>query len=580
VPAGEPFPASLRGLPRGSDLFISFSSKSMAPFALNWVANLRKAGVEYYLVGALDEQILSICNEQGIPTLPLDGTKVGSNAANFRFDYSAYKRMAALKVAFYMRILRMGFNIWACDADTGWMGDPSTFVKAYPMQYADMLTTTDCIDIEGDVHGGCWHVDHNTGLVYMRSSAIVLEFAAAWKQKIETSRDIMVRDQAALNLLMREGFRSKQWSPPPDPKGSVPVRPLYLAWNDKLKIARLPLRYFANGHTFFVQRIYAKSEHPPPFAVHMTYQYGDSSKFPYGKRQRMREGRVWQVDPPSYYGEGRYLAVAPEAAALPIDYLSRECTTADAADRFNKEDAHLRVVLRDALALAIALNRTLVLPRMLCYCDNIWKEMKHCRVGGAFGMTLPFDCPADHIMNLASWFDTDVPIGFREPGFLTDPRLSPAIVSSWVRLEVPPMTADEAVAKLATHAGTAVLELSAVSDRFCGFEDRNLAPLFDRIAPRLVPYRRHFCYEDGFKVGPGGIPFYSPCCHGAPGRHFPCKYLVGPPAFHADARKQPAFCADRKEVAVRVSTSRRPADYPDVSPLPRSRLYQRWTDAF
>ena len=85
---------------------------------------------------------------------------------------------------------------------------------------ADMLTTTDCIDIEGDVHGGCWHVDHNTGalsaalriqhrcgpqsapppragLVYMRSSAIVLEFAAAWKQKIETSRDIMVRDQAS-----------------------------------------------------------------------------------------------------------------------------------------------------------------------------------------------------------------------------------------------------------------------------------------------------------------------------------------------------------------------------------------------
>ena len=314
---------------------------------------------------------------------------------------------------------------------------------------------------------------------------------------------------------MREGFRSKQWSPPPDPKGSVPVRPLYLAWNDKLKIARLPLRYFANGHTFFVQRIYAKSEHPPPFAVHMTYQYGDSSKFPYGKRQRMREGRVWQVDPPSYYGEGRYLAVAPEAAALPIDYLSRECTTADAADRFNKEDAHLRVVLRDALALAIALNRTLVLPRMLCYCDNIWKEMKHCRVGGAFGMTLPFDCPADHIMNLASWcaprrpppnparaplnpslpfarFDTDVPIGFREPGFLTDPRLSPAIVSSWVRLEVPPMTADEAVAKLATHAGTAVLELSAVSDRFCGFEDRRASPTPSVAASGSLPRQHPF----------------------------------------------------------------------------------------
>ena len=70
----------------------------------------------------------------------------------------------------------------------------------------------------------------------------------------------------------------------------------------------------------------------------------------------------------------------------------------------------MRRVLRDALALAIALNRTLVMPRMLCYCDNIWKEMKHCRVGGAFGMTLPFDCPADHILNLPAWFDGSLPI--------------------------------------------------------------------------------------------------------------------------------------------------------------------------
>ena len=96
---------------------------------------------------------------------------------------------------------------------------------------------------------------------------------------------------------------------------------MWLAWNDKIKIARLPLRYFANGHTFFVQRMYAKATHPPPFVVHMTYQYGDSSAFPYGKRQRMREARVWQVDPPSYFRDGMYLAVAPEAATLPIDYL-------------------------------------------------------------------------------------------------------------------------------------------------------------------------------------------------------------------------------------------------------------------
>ena len=32
--------------------------------------------------------------------------------------------------------------------------------------------------------------------------------------------------------------------------------------------------------------------------------------------------RVWQVDPPSYFGEGKYLAVAPEVGSLLIDSMS------------------------------------------------------------------------------------------------------------------------------------------------------------------------------------------------------------------------------------------------------------------
>jgi hypothetical protein len=584
VPEGEDLPDSLRMARKGTDLFVSFSTHNMASFALNWVANLRRAGIKQFLIGALDDKIKAILIEQGIPTMTIQGESIAKrSSANLRFDYSAYKRMASLKVAFYTRILKMGFNLWACDADTGWMGDPTQFVNEYPMQHVDMLTTTDCIDVEGDQKGGCWHVDHNTGLVYMRSRPIVIEFTLAWKAKVETTRDIMVRDQAALNLLMREGFRSKTWTPPKDPEGGAAVRPVYMAWNDKLKIARLPLRYFANGHTFFVQRMYAKALHPPPFVVHMTYQYGDASAFPYGKRQRMREGRVWQVDPPSYFRDGQYLAIAPEAASLPIDDLPGNVTTADAAARFNLEEAQLRRVLRDALALAMALNRTLVLPRMLCYCDNIWKEMKHCRVGGAFGMTLPFDCPADHIINLPRWFQGDLPIDFREPGFLTDPRLSPAIRSSWVRVKTPPMTGDEAKRLLQPFAGARVIELAVARDRFCGFEDSAKASLFGTLVQQLVPYSRHFCYEDGFKVGcpvsQGCIPFYSPCCGGAPGRHFPCKHLVGPPAFYSSASQGAPFCADRTSQGS-VVTMEVPADYPDLSPNPRSRQFHHIQDEF
>ena len=74
-----------------------------------------------------------------------------------------------VQVQFYTNILTLGFNVWACDADTAWMAHPAPFVNEYPMQYVDILTTTDCIDVEGDTRGGCWHVDHNTGLVYMRA---------------------------------------------------------------------------------------------------------------------------------------------------------------------------------------------------------------------------------------------------------------------------------------------------------------------------------------------------------------------------------------------------------------------------
>eukprot|EP00965_Chrysotila_dentata_P190398 6173868-Pleurochrysis_carterae.AAC.3 len=38
------------------------------------------------------------CGGTGIPTLPLDGSSIKDrHAANLRFDYGAYKRMAALK---------------------------------------------------------------------------------------------------------------------------------------------------------------------------------------------------------------------------------------------------------------------------------------------------------------------------------------------------------------------------------------------------------------------------------------------------------------------------------------------------
>ena len=49
-----------------------------------------------------------------------------------------------------------------------------------------------------------------------------------------------------------------------------------------------------------------------------------------------------------------------------------------AIEKHLAEGRHRTRVLKALLGIAHALNRDLILPRMLCYCDFMWKEMKAC----------------------------------------------------------------------------------------------------------------------------------------------------------------------------------------------------------
>ena len=63
-------------------------------------------------------------------------------------------------------------------------------------------------------------------------------------------------------------------------------------------IGTFPIAEVSNGHTFFVQRLH-DIVGVPPVAVHTTYQYGDSTTYAYGKRERLRDAGLWLVDPAS-----------------------------------------------------------------------------------------------------------------------------------------------------------------------------------------------------------------------------------------------------------------------------------------
>ena len=70
--------------------------------------------------------------------------------------------------------------------------------------------------------------------------------------------------------------------------------------------------------------------------------------------------------------------------------------------------------LRDALALARATRRTLVLPRWTCYCDRLWSgsdDIFHfgCMYPGSHdGKFVPFTCPMDHVLSPTAWAGSTV----------------------------------------------------------------------------------------------------------------------------------------------------------------------------
>ena len=143
---------------------------------------------------------------------------------------------------------------------------------------------------------------------------------------------------------------------------------------------------FASGHTFFVQRLYERVKQQP-YVVHATFQFSGT----HGKRHRMREAMLWDVDPPEYYDPpGGFLTFRADvpAALLNASALSVE-------GHFALVNHQIRQV-RDALALAQVLRRTLIVPPLYCGWDRWWAPH-----GGRIPNSLtelPYLCPMVRIL--------------------------------------------------------------------------------------------------------------------------------------------------------------------------------------
>ena len=279
----------------GQDLLVTFGSMALAPFLSSLLSTLVRLNVTSLVVGALDAELHDACMAAHVPVLRIDGGAAASSGY-FRKDYGAFKKMGARKARFLATLLAAvgaggAGGLWVCDADVSFLRPPSTELAMRPsLAAADVLLSTDCIDLAADRRGECTEANLNTGVLYLRSTEAALAFTSEWARRMETvGPEPWLDDQAVLNNMVREGYKRES-------AGAVAVAPsrTYIGANGKVRIGLLPLDDVANGHTFFVQHPCAMcqqaDQHPSatcacsrlapplPFVVHTTFQFGDTAQ--------------------------------------------------------------------------------------------------------------------------------------------------------------------------------------------------------------------------------------------------------------------------------------------------------------
>ena len=347
---------------------------------LNWIAHLdalQLAGSA--LVGATDDATVAglIAARTRARCFPLTSA-IG--AAEAKWGSPGFSQMGRTKSKLLRTLLTMHATVLFADADVAFLRDPLPYIQTQIALGADVLFHTDGFGSSpfAKLHGDSaleqpsfgWGPELNTGLFLATPKALKLSEEWCEVLKSDAAFANWKNDQQTLNELMRQGVRI---SPPSDAKSTN----LIDAFNGRLKLGLLPSHLFPSGHVYFIQRQLRSIQDTAPYAIHLTFQNCDQS----GKRHRMREARLWMVDPPSYYNPPNgLLSYTPD---LPPELTSQFNSTSALPQTRNLHGSdavlashfalinHQLLQVRTALALALVLNRTLVLPRFLCGLETV-----------------------------------------------------------------------------------------------------------------------------------------------------------------------------------------------------------------
>uniref|UniRef100_A0A383W3X9 Nucleotide-diphospho-sugar transferase domain-containing protein n=1 Tax=Tetradesmus obliquus TaxID=3088 RepID=A0A383W3X9_TETOB len=405
-------------------LFVTWANHHYTDFALTWVQHMKLQNITNFMVGAMDDKILASLARRSIPTFSMQS---GLTTGDFGWGSPTFAKMGRKKISLIAMFLKLDVQVVISDVDVMWLRDPVPFFKRFPD--ADVLTSTDHLastvegreELERYPEAGS---AFNIGIMLFRKKA--LPFVEEWVRVIES--DDKIWDQNAFNDLARKG----QQILPDDPNH-------YFKGDDgKLVMGVLPLAYFASGHVYFTQRMH-ETLGIQPYAVHATFQFSGTP----GKKNRFREAGLWLEQYEYYRPKNGFLAYESSIPRALLDGAGPRTGKMD----INNTIGHFELVnyqlkeLRNAMALATVLNRTLVLPAFWCGLDRYWAPHAGTLPGSEF--KLPFPCPADHVLDLENGFsrhwdenEFGPNLDYREASFLNSTGLPHVIKESAVNVVV------------------------------------------------------------------------------------------------------------------------------------------------
>jgi hypothetical protein len=431
----------------------TWANHAMRDFVANFVLHMRLHNITTYVIGSMDQQLTQYLHDLAREArfdIPVLNLHAGLTTGDFGWNSQAFKQMAKSKFQSVQQMQSRGYDVVVVDSDVAWLRNPLPFFKERVAP--DMLVSTDALrrmPLDEQLH-----TTLNIGIMLFRARPAAIDFVTRFYNDLVSDpnfgTDKAEWDQARFGRMAHE-------------------------WSSRVRIEALDVLDFCNGHVFYTQKLPQKLNHTP-YMVHQTFQFAGTA----GKRHRFREAMLWLADDDVWYDPAGGLLVYDHVAD-PALFQPR-----DVNGHFALMNPQL-AQFRTAWALARALNRTLVMPSLLCGMDRVWFAHDGRFPGSDELFTLPFHCPADHVFDLESWQRLGVLDQLREYSLLDNPRTPENVRTEHVTVafdytpgasvHVPRgVTAQALRDMLKTHATARVLRFGRImpdvfSDWDDGFED-------------------------------------------------------------------------------------------------------------